>query len=95
MSFKEDIENFLYGVSTFYNKKGGFGYRIIKEENFKKIVEFITQDGIVCPRCCEKFHDVDVNKNPELFYECPNCSILQHIKCRGNLDEINPEDYIG
>ena len=39
-------------------------------------------DGLVCPRCGEVFHDKDVEKNPKAFWTCPECSVIQHYKCK-------------
>ena len=39
------------------------------------------EDGIVCPRCGEVFHDKDMEANPDAYYTCPYCYTIQHQKC--------------
>lgn len=48
-------------------------------------VLFSKQDGIWCPRCGEVFHDEDMTKEPDEYYQCPECGAIQHQKCRGPL----------
>ncbi len=47
--------------------------------------EPMSENGIVCPRCGKIFHDKEMDENPEKYWICPVCSVIQHTKCRGNL----------
>ena len=44
---------------------------------------FTSQDSLVCPRCAEKFHDVDIEENPDKYWTCPYCHTIEHTFCRG------------
>ena len=51
--------------------------------NFQKVKhDGCMEDGIVCPRCGEIFHDKNIEEHPEQYYTCPKCFTIQHEKCR-------------
>ena len=58
--------------------------QVIEELETKKIVK---QDGLVCPRCGEEFHDTDIQQHPEKYWTCPHCYTIQHVTCRGPIED--------
>lgn len=46
-------------------------------------------DGLRCPRCGGVFHDVELAAEPDRFWECPLCHVVQHKVCRGPLSDEN------
>lgn len=43
------------------------------------------QDALCCPRCTQEFHDIDVENNPDDYFQCLECGAIQHTACRGEL----------
>jgi len=61
--------------------------------DFQKIRhEGCIEDGIVCPRCGEVFHDKDIETNTDAYYTCPECFTIQHERCRNLPARIWNED---
>ena len=46
-------------------------------------------DELRCPRCAGVFHDAEMAAQPDKFWECPLCHVVQHTACRGPLSDEN------
>lgn len=52
-----------------------------------KIKIFEVKDDLVCSRCGEIFHDSDLKKYPDDYWQCDRCGVIVHAKCRGPILE--------
>lgn len=65
----------------------------LKEEAFQAVYDELHADGLSCPACGDKFHDIDIETYPNDYTQCGCCGAVSHTKCHGPIF-TNPPQYI-
>jgi hypothetical protein len=63
----------------------------LKEEAFQNVYDELHADGLCCPSCNKRFHDVDVETFPDDYTQCGYCGCISHRKCFGIFLSEPPE----